>query len=441
MNYKITGGNKLKGDVYLQGSKNSAMKHVFTTLLAPGKYTFKNMPDISSIHNLLKIHEIQGGKFKWLDRHTVEIDSTGVRSSHLIPSDLFYHTSGAMYLNSVMTNRFGSFNFEVNDKDDAGGDQIGRIRGNLEKETGFFDQVGISVELKDKIATYTLVDSNPFKVDLKGSLGLTIGAIWLAVLRDGTSTLLNPGFTSFTLDQIQILRKMGAKIDVEEGKFIIHGGKSLKPVDYENMFDKHDFITFLVAALITESELTIHNVQYDLMKLSCLDDVVNQMSINLEYDKENEICHVKKNKIADLKPIKVIAKEYPFFVTEWQVLFSPLLALIPGQSEVIEGYHFDRMKHWLELSKMGAKYEFFQSADYPERDGNPRAVRTSHIEELKGTTIDSKDVRGGAAMVLAGLGASGETTVMDPKNHILRGYEDLIERLVALGAMIDSIND
>lgn len=119
------------------------------------------------------------------------------------------------------------------------------------------------------------------------------------------------------------------------------------------------------------------------------------------------------------------------FITEWQVLISPLLTQIQGRSSVVETFYANRMQHWNEMAKMGAKSNFFRNPEYPEVENQPRAVRIKGPQKLHGATVKAKDVRTGAALIISDLIAKGKTTINNTE-HIDRGYVDIVERFKIL---------
>jgi len=434
MIYKIKPIKKLNGTVFLQGAKNSAMKHILASIFLKGKSTIHNIPDITSSTNLLEILKFLGAKYRFLNKNSVSIDTSGIKKPKLIPPEILFHSSAGIFLNTVIPSVFGYFEINDGGRTDSGGDQIGRT--GVDVTSDFFKQINTKCTKHENITKYENLNNEPFVVDVKNSLGLSLGAVWAGLLRNGISKIINYSFQSESIDNINFLNKAGAKIIINQNEVIVAGGQKLHPVEYTNMYDKHDFVTFLVASLITESELFFKNIEYEKMQLSCIENALEQMKIKIKFNKKDNTCHLLENKIKDLKPLRIIAREFPDFVTEWQVLFSPLLALISGTSEVIEGYHMDRMKHWIELEKMGAKYEFFKDKNYPEKDGNPKAVKIFGVDKLTGAKLIAKDIRCAAMLILAGLKAEGDTTVIDKEDHIKRGYEDFAGRLKKLGANI-----
>lgn len=433
--YLVQGSTKLSGEVNLQGAKNSALKHLLIPLLTNDKFVFSNIPDISSSTNPAKIVELQGGEVHWKNPNTVQMDTSGIDQSAPVSHELFFHTSGGILLIPILVTKYGRFEIEkAEDDKETGGDQIGR---SLDVVNNTLKQLGISSRKTDKSTIYELSSDKPLDYEIPNrSFGVSVMGLLTSLLRNGSSIFKKPTRNSEFKDVVNLLQKMGGDIVYTDESLTVNGGKKLIGVKYSNMFDKHDFVTFLSAAVCTESEILINNVEYDKMKLDCLEDFLDQSNINLEYDKKNNKCLVHKNAISDLKPVNVVASDYPNFVTEWQVLLSPLFALIKGNSKIVEGIFPNRMRHWEQLGKMGAKYTYIKHPDYKEDNNNPRAVLVDGGASFKGARAESKDVRCGAALIIAALATRGESEIVDRHDHIKRGYENLDGRLNSLGAMI-----
>ena len=432
--YTVFGSAKLAGRVQVQGAKNSAMKHVIIPLLTNGKFILRNIPEISSTKKIAEILRLQGAEVKWPTGNVVEIDTSKVEKPVEIMSDLFYHTSGGILLIPILVNRFGYCEIKGPRRTDTGGDKIGRSMVRVNER---LKEMGIKHCVKNESVYYSLERKSPIKYKVpKKSFGVSVLATFTALMRRGKSEIVGPCSVAEFEDVINILQKMGARIKYMSDRLIVWGGKHLKGVVYENMHDRHDFITFLSAGLCTESEIEIENVDYQSMKLDCLEDFLYQAGIKVQFNKKTNRCFLRKNKLRGLKPVKIVAKEYPDFVTEWQVIMSPLLGLISGVSEVVEGYFTNRMRQWEELTKFGAKYRFIKHPDYPEEGGNPRCVRIFGGVRYKGAKVEAKNVRAGAAMLIAGLAGEGKTVIVDEGGNIDRGYENLDGRLRSLGANI-----
>lgn len=434
--YTLHGPTTLSGSVTIQGAKNSAMKHVLMPLLTPGIFTLRNIPHITSITNLLQIVSLFGPKITWLDPHTTQIDSSLPLKQSVIPSDLFYHTSGAVFLIPILVNHFGICQIEFSKtRTDVGGDQIGRTMDTYDQ---FLSRVGVTKTVTSDHWIYQSSNVDPFIEEINNfSFGSSIMSLMAALGRHGQSRLNKITNAANFSDTLRMLKVMGAKIESDGPNLIVTGNQSLHGVDFTNMGDQHDFATFVSAALTTGSSITIEGYDFDQMKLRPLVNFFDQIGLqNYQLNSQNHSFIVPATDIKSLRPVNIIAYDFPNFITEWQVLFSPLFALISGQSEIVEAWFFDRMRHWIELAKMGANYQYFTHPDYPEKDAAPRAVKVTGVNNLIGSSVDGKDLRSTAALIIAGLAAKGQTVITDPEDHLVRGYEDLIPRLVLLGADI-----
>lgn len=434
--YKVNGPTILRGAVNLQGAKNSALKHIISPLLANDKFVLDNIPDITSVVSILEIVKLQGADVKQLTRNKISVDTSKLDGSQVISSDLFYHTSGGILFIPILASRFGKCEIILDDlRKDTGGDQIGRTMSWQESK---LEEIGISKTIRKNRAIYSLASKNPFEYEIPGrAFSISVGAVYTALFRKGTSRIYNYCLAAEFDDIVLMLKSMGARITVKKDVILVRGNNRLDGVKYTNMHDKQDFVTFLSAALCTQSKIIIRNVEYEKMKLDCLDGFLKEAGIKLHYDKSAMTCEVIGDKIKDLKPVDLVAAEYPDFVTEWQVLLSPLLALIKGESTVVEGIFPDRMRHWKELSKFGARYEYYKVSGYPEIRQNPRAVKIQGPVSFKGANVQGKDVRAAAAMIISALAADGKSKIIDPDGNIDRGYEDLAHRLKKLGADIE----
>jgi len=198
------------------------------------------------------------------------------------------------------------------------------------------------------------------------------------------------------------------------------------------MNDPHDFITWLFAGLATNSDIVIEGVEYEKMKLDVLEKILAKMNVDVDLHSPSLIL---KPQLANLKPVNIFSGSYPMFTTEWQVLISPLLTQIKGESRVVETLFANRMQHWIELAKMGASCSFFKDLKYHESEGRPRAVKVTGPQNLQGAEVDARDVRTGAALIIASLIANGKTTINNSE-HIDRGYEAVHEKLKKSGVSV-----
>lgn len=459
----IHGPCKLKGKVKVQGAKNAAMKHLFIPLLSNDKFTIHNVPKIGTINKLLELVQLQGAKLKWKKKNTIVIDTTNVKESVRIPADIFYYTSGGIFSIPILASKYGRCIIEKDKKrDDYGGDQIGGRAFSQIIRT--LNQLGIKCNEEKDTFIFSKVSDKPFKFVVPvESFSASVLTTFCALFKNGESKVFKYTPDAEFADIIEFLQRAGAKIKKNEDSLIIKGNANLNGIEYTTMGDRHDFATWVSAALITNSQIEIQNIDYKKMRLDAMDKVANQMGINLEYSENS--CLVKtnlselisptsptvrresrRNKVktdkGGLKPVSIHAGRYPDFQTEWQVLFSPIFTQIKGKSRVVEKLFPDRMQHWKELEKMGAKFKFIKTEIIPEFPYTgtgkrpPNAVEVTGPVKLKGAKVQAQDVRSGAALIIAGLAAEGKTEISDIE-HIERGYEDIVGRLQKLGAKIE----
>ncbi len=432
----IEGPSRLNGVVKVQGAKNSAMKHIFIPLIYEGEYILENIPRIGSTEKHIELIEHFGAKIDWISNNTLHINTKNVNKNKLIPKELLYFTSGGNHIIPIIASRFGTCEIEIEEnRTDYGGDKIGSRK--------FIDIIktlklcGISAQDKQTSITFTLESTKAFNFDVPvGSFTATVLAVFSALFKNGISRISNYTQVNEFHDILEFLLKAGANIKITPSYLDIMGPTVLTDATYRNMNDPHDFVTCLVAGLATNSEITIEGIQYQKMRLNTLDDVLKMMNINLDLHQD---ISTLKPQLENIKPISLFAGQYPLFTTEWQVLFSPLLTQINGDSNIVETFFADRMRHWSELEKLGIKFTFYKDPNYPETNNNPRAVKISGSQQLKGGNVNALDVRTGAALVIAGLIAKGETQISGIEN-IERGYENLVGRFRQLGADIKIIN-
>lgn len=429
----IEGPCKLKGSVKIQGAKNSAMKHVFIPLITNGVYTLDNIPQIGSTQKHLKLVELQGAKIKWANKNKVIIDTRNVKKAHTIPKSLFYYTSGATHIIPILASRFGTCKIKVDPiRKDSGGDQIGSRT--LKQIILTLEKCGVSCKRSTSdVLEFKNESEENFVFDVPvNSFSASVLSLFCALFKKGKSKIRNCTSVCEFWDIVNFLTSAGAKIEVNSNDLMVTGPAKLHSIIYKNMSDVHDFVTFLSAALSTNSDIKFTGIDYSKMRLEYMEKTTDKMNIEVDYG--NNSAHVLPQ-LTKIKSYKIFAGQAPKFVTEWQVLFSPLLTQIRGTTKVVETMYSNRMQHWNEMKKMGANYKFYKDAKYPEQNGMPRAVRITGPQKLKGAKVIANDVRSGAALVISGLIATGKTQVSGVE-HIQRGYENLVERLQKLGATI-----
>lgn len=423
------------GEVKIQGGKNSAMKHVITPFLTDDDCVIKNVPDISSIKNLLEIVRIHGGDVQWYGKNEVKINTSRAREAVEIPEGMFFHTSGGILTIPLLVNRVGKCVIEnKSGRRDTGGDQIGRPF-NLD----LYPNVGIKVDVNKDRMEFAATGVTPFVYDADGRFAPTVIAVFSALGKRGTSEVINPVAVEEFEDTLKMVEGMGAEIDRKENKLLVTGGIKLHGIVWNNLADKNDLVTWMAAAIANESAIEITGVPFDEFKLEGLLKFMKSTGVIYEINRGSQKMRIEENGLKHLRPVKITADLRLGFTSEWQVLMSPVLALIRGISTVADGISRDRMWHWEELAKMGAKFKYIRDGRFEEFNGKPRAVRIEGVDKLNGAEVEARDLRSAAALLIAGMAAGGVTKVVDDKDHLKRGYEDFAQRAMALGADIQMI--
>lgn len=429
--YKISGGKKLQGSVQIQGSKNSAMKHLIVPLLTCDQFFISNVPNITSCTNLLEIVKLAGGKVDWLDKHSVAIDTRKLGNKIAVDETTFFHTSAGWLTIPLLLAAGGECVIEnMANRSDTGGDQIGR-----KLDFSWYGEVGIGVEKLDNDLRFFTSSTQAFSRDVKSMFGPTVFSLFCALQRDGQSRIQNANNWPEFYDTLGMLSQMGAEVAWQGKDLMVNGQTKLHGCSWENMNDRHDVVTWISLAASTESELTIVGVQ-DRMELGPLWEFLSK--VGLDYKIIDETLTISAKSVNNLRSVSQECSYKTGFTSEWQVLFSPLLAQIPGESAFIDKLNYDRMWHWQELEKMGAKFEFFTPLGLEIREGKARAVKITGENKLIGTKVEGLDLRSTAALLIAGLSANGQTEVIDAENNLERGYENFIERTEMLGADIQA---
>ena len=409
--YIIEGGKKLQGEVKISGSKNASLPIIAASILNGKRTTLYNVPNIEDTKTTLEILKVLGCKVK-IANNKIQIDSSGIKT-HEIPDKLMRELRSSVILAGALVARFKNATFSY-----PGGCDIGARPIDLHLDG--FRKLGIQIE-KDGgyIRCHTdKIIGNDIHLDFP-SVGATENIMLAAVLAEGETVIQNAALEPEIVDLQNMLNKMGAKIEGAGTKIIhITGVKHLKELSYNIMPDRIEAGTLLCAAAITGGSVKIVNaipehiqpVLYKLEEAGCKIEV-EQNTITLEGP--------KKIKAVDIKTMP-----YPGFPTDMQSVFATMLTVAKGTSVVVENIFESRYKYINELKRMGAKATI---------EGKTAVIKG--VKKLIGAEVKATDLRGGAALVLAGLVAKGKTEVTNIE-YLLRGYENLDKKLNSLGAKI-----
>ena len=407
----IEGGEKLKGEVKISGSKNASLPIIAASILNAGKTKLYNIPDIHDTQVILKILKYLGCKIK-KNNDRIEINSK-YRTKKEIPEDLMREMRSTVILAGALLGRFKKAKFSY-----PGGCDIGARPIDLHLKA--FKKLGINIDEEYGFISCSCDKIIGTNIDLDfPSVGATENIILATVLAEGKTVITNAAREPEIVDLVRMLKKMGANINGEGTNIIeINGVKKLFDVKYRVMPDRIEAGTFLCAGAITGGKVKILNVIPKQLTpiISKLEETGCRIKI-----KKNDIELEAPQK---LKAIEIKTMPYPGFPTDMQPIFGAVMSVAKGTSIITENIFENRFKYLAELKRMGAKNN---------QENSVAVIRG--VKKLSGANVKSTDLRGGAAMVLAGIAARGITQVNNIE-YILRGYENIDKKLRKLGANI-----
>ena len=413
----IKGGQPLHGEVSISGAKNAVVAILCAVLLVDGEVTIENIPDISDVKVLIDMIVSLGAKVTRIDNGTYKIDCTNL-STYIADVEKSKKMRASYYLIGVLLGRMGKAHVPP-----PGGCNFGTRP--IDQHIKGFGSLGCKVDIRDGIIEADGTDLCGGQVYLDVvSVGATINIMLAATLAPGNTVMENAAKEPHVVDVANFLNSMGANIrgagtDVIKIKGVekLHGGT------YAVIPDQIEAGTYMFAAAATRGDVLIKNVIPKHMEAVSAKFV--EMGIEV-WEGDDEI-RVVANK--PLNRINVKTLPYPGFPTDLQPPMVALLATVDGTSIVTEGVWDNRYQYTAELDKMGCHITV---------DGRVAVIEGG--TQLQGAQVRATDLRAGACMVIAGLAASGTTEITELR-HIDRGYENIVEKLIGLGADIKRIEE
>lgn len=416
---EIIGGNKLSGKINIGGAKNAIVALIPAALLADGVSTITNVPNISDRDALFNILSELNVDAKLSD-NKVEINTTNIKNK-LISEELSCRLRASYYFMGVLLARYKHVEIYF-----PGGCNIGARP--IDIHLKGFEALGAKITHNEEDHKYIL-DAEELigsRIKLKfASVGATINIMFAATLAKGTTVITNAAKEAEIVNIADFLNRMGAKIKgAGTSTIVIEGVNQLHAASIAAISDRLEVGTYLLIGALLGDNLTIcgaipeHN--------TALFNKFNDMGIKYKIEENNDIIISKCDKI---NPINITTLVYPGFSTDLGQPMSVLLTQADGQSFFEETIWENRLQHIKYLNQMGANIEI---------KDNMHAIFNGPTP-LKGSVINATDLRGGAALVIAGLIAEGKTTICNIE-HILRGYENIIIKLKNVGANIKIID-
>ncbi len=417
--YVIHGGKPLYGEVTVSGAKNAAVAIIPGALLVDGVCRIENIPQISDVKMLLDILECMGAKVRMVDRHTVDIDSSAVNCARA-DFDMMRRIRASYYLIGALLGRFGEAVVAM-----PGGCNFGGVRP-IDQHIKGFEAMGAVVDVAGGLVSAVARDGKLHGAEIYldvVSVGATINLMLAAVYAVGTTVIVGAAKEPHIVDVANFLNSMGADVRGAGTNVIkVRGVKNLKGGFYSIIPDQIEAGTYMAAVAGTGGELLLHNIIPKHME--CISGKLEEMGVTVE---EGEDCLLVRRD-GPLKRANVKTLPYPGFPTDMQPQIATILCLANGRSIITEGVWDNRYKYVDELLKMGASVQV---------DG--RVAIIEGVPVLTGAPLKACDLRAGAAMVIAGLCASGRTEI-EGVEYIERGYEEIIRKLQGVGADIHRVS-
>ncbi len=408
---KIQGNQKLSGTVRISGAKNSSVALIPAALLASSKTTLCNVPNILDIDYLEKTLNYLNVQLNRASGSLV-IDSTLMENKE-IPEELSSKLRASYYFMAVLLAKYKYVKMHF-----PGGCKIGSRP--IDQTLKAFKLLGATIEEENDIYTIYADEliGNKIELDMP-SVGATINSIIVAVLAKGKTIIKNAAKEPEIGDLINMLNKMGAKITgIDTSEITIEGVTSLTGCNHDIIPDRIETGTYTIIGALLGSYLKIDNIVPKHIK--SLTDALEQMGAELEIHDDYLIINSTKLKAIDIK-----TSGYPGFPTDLQQPFVSLLTKAKGKSMVTETIYENRFMNIPYLNKMGANIHV----------ENKTAIILGPTK-LIGKEVVATDLRAGASLLIAGLIAEGETIITEI-NHLLRGYEEIVEKLTNIGAKIE----
>ncbi|MCH7515653.1 MAG: UDP-N-acetylglucosamine 1-carboxyvinyltransferase [Bacteroidetes bacterium] len=411
----IKGGITLRGELGVSGAKNASLALLPATILAPGRSTLKNTPELNDVFTMIKLLRHIGAVVEFKD-HVLSIE-TGSITNQIAPYEHVKKMRASVYVLGPLLTRYGRAKVSL-----PGGCAWGPRPINLHLEA--LKKMGANIDLVDG---YIVCETNRLrgeniKFDIS-SVGATGNILMASVLAKGTTKIQNAATEPEITNLAKFLVKMGAKIEgIGTNILTIDGVDDLIPMEIDTIPDRIEAGTLLIAAAITNGSIILNDVDPELLSAVLL----KLMSAG---------CKIKtfENKIEldasdlEIKNTDVSTSIFPGFPTDMQAQWTAFMSLANGKSLVRDTIYFDRFKHVPELVRLGANISV-----------NDNTALVNGVNVLKGAKVMSTDLRASASLLLAGLAARGTTEILRVY-HLDRGYQRIEEKLRNLGADIERV--
>ncbi len=413
----IKGQNRLKGEVIISGAKNAAVAIIPAAIMADDVCIIENLPYIEDVKCLFATLNKLGAKCEYIDKHTLRIDSRNLENVSVTFEEV-RKMRASYYLLGALLARFKSAEVAM-----PGGCNFGTRP--IDLHLSGFASLGAEVEMKGevvKVSAQSLKGASIYMDTV--SVGATINIMLAASMAEGVTTIENAAREPHVVDAANFLNMMGANIKGAGTDVIrITGVEKLHGAQYTIIPDQIEAGTYMIAAAVTKGDVVVKNIIPTHM--DSLSAKLLEIGVGVE-EGDDYIRVFYDDK--EYKGVNVRTMAYPGFPTDMQPQMAVLLSVCKGKSVITENVWDKRYQYTDELKRLGAKINV-----------EGRMAIIEGVESLTGTDVDATDLRAGAAMILAGLCARGETVVGEVK-YIDRGYEEVENKFGLLGADIKRVS-
>ena len=409
--YIVEGGKQLEGVINISGSKNAALPIIAATILNPGTSIIKNCPNIYDVKNMFMILEILGAKITRNDDEVI-IDTTNIKD-YEIPANLMHEMRSSVIIAGALIGRMKKCIFTY-----PGGCEIGARPINMHLDA--FKQIGVDIVEKDGyiICECGKLNSADITLDFP-SVGATENIMLASCMADGVTYIRNAAREPEIKALQEFINNMGGKIKGAGSNTIsIEGPTKFHDVEHKVIPDRIECGTYMCMVAGCKGSVELTNVEPE----HVLSIIHKLRGIGNKIDIVRDKIFIKAPE--RIKATKIKTMPYPGFPTDMQSQFTSLLTVAKGTSIITENIFENRFKYINELIRMGAIATI-----------EGRTVIVEGVNKLHGAEVEIKDLRGGAALILAALMADGKTKI-NGINFVERGYENIVEKLSIIGAKI-----
>ena len=416
--YIVEGGRPLFGEIPISGAKNAAVAIIPAALMVSGPCRIENMPQISDVTLLLGILQDLGAKVRYVNPHTVEIDSSGLRNNR-VPYESARRCRASYYMLGALLGRFGLADVSL-----PGGCDFGSTRP-IDQHLKGFRALGARVDTQSGFVSARAEGGRVRGANIfldKVSVGATINIMLAAAMADGMTVIENAAKEPHIVDVANFLNSMGANI-MGAGTDVIkvRGVSRLRGGSYSIIPDQIEAGTYMAAVAACGGEVKLCHIIPKHM--DCISAKMSEMGVEIQEVDDSLLV----SRIGPLVRTNIKTMPYPGFPTDMQPQIAAALCLARGTSIITDSVWNSRFRYTDEFKRMGAQLQV---------DGNLAIIEG--VERLTGAQLEACDLRAGAAMLIAALAAHGISEITNVQ-YIERCYEDVIGKIRAIGGSIRAV--